>query len=113
MKKCESCKQVELKDNSDFWIQCEICMMILCGNYIKETCLCDPGPHLLLKEEHGPNEYCEFCHCRVWSNYTHKHCPNCNADPSTHVMKNYSMMWHEGDIYCGKCDTYVRGYDAG
>jgi len=28
-------------------------------------------------------------------------------------MENYSMMWHDGDLVCETCDTYVRMWDAG
>jgi hypothetical protein len=57
-------------------------------------------------------EICEPCK-RVVNKYLHKHCPKCNASPDTHVMHNYDAMWHEGDIHCGICDTFVRSYDAG
>lgn len=40
-------------------------------------------------------------------------CPNCGAPPSQHQLRNYSMMWHDGDIYCRNCGAYVRMYDAG
>lgn len=43
----------------------------------------------------------------------HVHCPECGSAPSRHIMKNYSLMWHEGDVYCKDCHAYVRGYDAG
>lgn len=28
-------------------------------------------------------------------------------------MRNYSMMWHEGDIHCARCGAYIRRFDAG
>jgi hypothetical protein len=40
-------------------------------------------------------------------------CPTCGAPPKEHVLKNYSQMWHEGDVYCTRCGAYVRMYDAG
>ena len=43
----------------------------------------------------------------------HKHCPKCDSPPSLHELRNYNMMWHDGDIYCVKCNTFVRNYDAG
>jgi hypothetical protein len=43
----------------------------------------------------------------------HEHCPKCGADPSKHEVRNYSMMWHEGDVYCLMCNTFVRSFDAG
>lgn len=42
-----------------------------------------------------------------------KNCPHCGADPSYFVVRNYSMMWQDGDVVCTKCETRVRGYDAG
>ena len=38
-------------------------------------------------------------------------CKKCGSTET--VMKNYSMMWHEGDIYCAKCGEYIRMFDAG
>lgn len=43
----------------------------------------------------------------------HIHCPKCGSPPSDHELRNYSMMWHEGDIHCVKCETFVRSFDAG
>lgn len=40
-------------------------------------------------------------------------CPKCGAPPKDHRVDNYSMMWHDGDVVCNKCNTRVRGYDAG
>jgi hypothetical protein len=42
-----------------------------------------------------------------------RYCPKCGSDPSHHEMRNYSMIWHEGDIFCLKCDSFVRSFDAG
>jgi hypothetical protein len=38
-------------------------------------------------------------------------CPAC-ASSNTSVH-NYNMMWHDGDVKCDDCGTYVRMYDAG
>lgn len=38
-------------------------------------------------------------------------CKKCGS-LKTHV-ENYSMMWHDGDVICDNCDSYVRSYDAG
>jgi ribosomal protein L37AE/L43A len=38
-------------------------------------------------------------------------CPKCGSTEME--LRNYDMMWHDGDIHCQKCGTYVRGYDAG
>lgn len=40
-------------------------------------------------------------------------CPECGSSGKNHYMTNYDAMWHEGDIYCSLCDTFVRYYDAG
>jgi transcription elongation factor Elf1 len=40
-------------------------------------------------------------------------CPKCGSESSRHEVRNYDMMWHDGDVYCKDCGTYVRGYDAG
>ena len=28
-------------------------------------------------------------------------------------MRNYSMIWHDGDIYCVGCGEFIRHFDAG
>jgi transcription elongation factor Elf1 len=38
-------------------------------------------------------------------------CPNCGS--IEFEMRNYSMMWHEGDIHCANCGQFIRYYDAG
>lgn len=38
-------------------------------------------------------------------------CPECGGTELR--MENYSMMWHEADLVCEACDTYVRMWDAG
>ena len=38
-------------------------------------------------------------------------CPKCGS--TEFELKNYSMMWHEGDIHCAKCGQFIRYYDAG
>lgn len=38
-------------------------------------------------------------------------CPTCGGT-ETH-MENYNMMWHDGDIVCTACNTYIRMWDAG
>ena len=49
----------------------------------------------------------------VVNKYLHVHCPKCGSAPDKHELLNYDAMWHEGDIYCRLCDTFVRSYDAG
>lgn len=57
-------------------------------------------------------KFCEPCGVVV-NSILHKHCPKCGSSPRRHEIRNYSMMWHDGDIHCIDCGTYVRGYDAG
>jgi uncharacterized Zn finger protein (UPF0148 family) len=38
-------------------------------------------------------------------------CPECGS--TEFELKNYSMMWHDGEIYCAKCGKYIRLFDAG
>jgi hypothetical protein len=45
--------------------------------------------------------------------YPGKKCPKCGSCPKHHEVRNYSMMWHEGDIHCNICESYVRLFDAG
>lgn len=51
--------------------------------------------------------------CDAPATINHLHCPECGSPPSDHEVRNYDMMWHEGDIHCSKCNTFVRYYDAG
>jgi uncharacterized Zn finger protein (UPF0148 family) len=38
-------------------------------------------------------------------------CPKCG---STHLeLRDYSMVWRDGRIYCSTCGTFVRNYEAG
>jgi len=38
-------------------------------------------------------------------------CPDCGS--TEFEMRNYSMMWHEGDIHCKNCGRFIRTFDAG
>lgn len=40
-------------------------------------------------------------------------CPKCGSPPSEHEVRNHSLMWRDGDVYCTRCGAYVRLYDAG
>ena len=40
-------------------------------------------------------------------------CPECDAPPSKHEVRNHSLIWHDGDVHCTECGAYVRKYDAG
>lgn len=39
-------------------------------------------------------------------------CPGCSAESNFHEVRNYSAIWHDGDVYCMNCGSYVRRYDA-
>src|SRR5260370_26781538 len=43
---------------------------------------------------------------------TYKSCPKCGTTDHLYV-KNHDMMWHDGEVWCRKCNVYVREYDAG
>jgi predicted Zn finger-like uncharacterized protein len=48
--------------------------------------------------------------CAHWIN-PYKPCPKCGG--TRFVVKNYDIIWRDGDVHCADCDTYVRVYDAG
>lgn len=54
---------------------------------------------------------CQECDKVVSLN--HKHCPKCSASPEHYEIRNYDMMWHDGDIHCGQCGEFIRSFDAG
>lgn len=39
-------------------------------------------------------------------------CPKCGAVGQVE-MRNYEIMWHEGDIHCAVCGAFIRHFDAG
>lgn len=57
------------------------------------------------------DNYCDKCKSDF--HFNHTHCPKCDSPPQDHELRNYSMMWHDGDVYCTKCNEYVRMWDAG
>lgn len=38
-------------------------------------------------------------------------CPDCGSNKTS--VENHDLNWHDGDVVCDDCDTYVRMYDAG
>lgn len=77
-------------------------------------------------EKHNKKGFCLDCHkIELYAEYgkcdkcddvampNHIHCPKCGSPPSDHEVRNYDMKWHDGDVHCTKCETYVRGWDAG
>lgn len=60
------------------------------------------------------NYDCRWCNrCNKEIILAHKHCPKCFAGPKDQTVHNYDDVWRDGDVICDKCNTYVRGYDAG
>jgi Zn ribbon nucleic-acid-binding protein len=43
---------------------------------------------------------------------TYEKCPQCGEVDQLEV-RNHDMIWHDGEVWCRRCDVYVRGYDAG
>ncbi len=67
------------------------------------------------RDFHDFDYYCPHCDTMVgWMGAgTHVHCPKCGSPPKEHEVENYDQTWHDGDVVCQKCQTRVRGYDAG
>lgn len=40
-------------------------------------------------------------------------CPNCDAPPSQHVVRQWGIYPGDADHYCGKCGSYVRARNSG
>lgn len=40
-----------------------------------------------------------------------KSCPVCES--TSFEVRNHSLMWHDGDIYCKNCGSFIRYFDAG
>ena len=57
--------------------------------------------------------WCDLCQEQFAGVGPHAHCPKCKSPPADHEILNHDMAWHDGDVYCTKCNTYVRAYDAG
>lgn len=43
---------------------------------------------------------------------TYKSCPKCGKTDELEV-RNYDLIWHDGEVWCRRCDVKVRTYDAG
>lgn len=41
----------------------------------------------------------------------HQACPSCGG--TNFEVRNYDLMWHDGDVHCVDCGAFVRIYDAG
>lgn len=42
----------------------------------------------------------------------YKKCPKCNKTENLEV-REYNPTWHDGEVWCKKCNVKVRNYDAG
>jgi hypothetical protein len=42
----------------------------------------------------------------------HMPCPRCGNTDKLEVRR-YDEAWRDGEVWCARCDVYVRGYDAG
>jgi hypothetical protein len=62
----------------------------------------------------GPDgkRHCPKCNIDVILG-PHYHCPKCDSSPREHEIRNFDRIWRDGDVYCLKCGTFVRYYDAG
>ena len=38
-------------------------------------------------------------------------CPECGS--TDFEMRDYELMWHEGNIHCARCGHFIRHFDAG
>jgi len=38
-------------------------------------------------------------------------CPECGS--AAFEMRDYELMWHEGNIHCAECGKFIRRFDAG
>lgn len=54
---------------------------------------------------------CSVCHKE--DTYLNQHCSKCGACPQYQEIRDYSMMWHDGEIHCTRCGNFIRDFDAG
>jgi len=76
----------------------------------------NPAPRSNLMEAKMEEKVYEFCNNFLIPDRHTTHCTcckKCGAPPSEHELRDYSMLWHDGDVYCRKCGSYVRMWDAG
>lgn len=49
----------------------------------------------------------------MWKGADHRFvCPNCGIE-TVGVVLGYDPVWRDGKVFCEKCYTYLRTYDAG
>lgn len=74
--------------------------------------------HELITDDNRGVGSCTGLFCRdhigpAQAEYTKRNgCQSCGFE-GEHEMRNYSPLWHDGDIHCGQCGAYVRMFDAG
>lgn len=71
------------------------------------------GAKCPIDDKYAFDRWCKKC--RDWAGCMgpHTHCPKCDSPPNRHELRNHSLMWHDGDVFCLECDTRVRTWDAG
>lgn len=40
-------------------------------------------------------------------------CPKCGAPPAEQEVRDHDLIMHDGKVYCKRCGSFVRDYDAG
>jgi hypothetical protein len=47
-------------------------------------------------------------------NFLHrgKACPECGSTDHL-TVRNYDSVWRDGEVWCSRCEVFVRNYDAG
>lgn len=79
---------------------------------ICKTCY-EPLTDFNKSERPGCYGYCKLHGESAFERYFARNgCKKCGF-VGPHNLLNYDMMWHDGDIHCGRCGAYVRMYDAG
>jgi hypothetical protein len=56
-------------------------------------------------------KYCVDCAKEV--NELHIHCPKCGSHPDRHELRDHSLMWGDGELWCVDCETKVRNWNSG
>lgn len=94
-------------EEKNYQKHCETCSCTVSMSHTHETSTSKPADLVLQPWQ----QWCEKC--QAIEALQDKHCPKCDAAPQFQEVRNYSMMWHDGDVHCTLCNTYVRGWDAG
>lgn len=62
------------------------------------------------KVQENKEDECPICKCDRAA-YLTQHCPKCGSCPQYHEIRNYDIVWGDGDIHCTECGTRVRSFD--